>query len=149
MEKKELFELMDHFSRSGLHRMKLKDGELTLVLEKAPPAPPAPVFPGFAGVPAAAPAATAQETAPAAPAEEALFVRAPLVGTYYAAPAPGAEPFVQVGDQVQKGQTLCVIEAMKTMNEIPAPCDLIVEELPVQNGALVAFDAPVVRYRHV
>ena len=144
MEKKELFELMDHFSRSSLYRMKYKDGDVTLELEKTPPA-------AIAAAPApVAAVAPVQDAAPAAPEkEEGLFVRAPLVGTYYAAPAPGAAPFVQVGDQVQKGQTLCVIEAMKTMNEIPAPCDLVVEELPVQNGTLVAFDAPVVRYRHV
>ena len=144
MDKKELFELMDHFSRSTLYRMKYKDGDVMLELEKTPPvavsAAPAPV----------SVASAIMDPAPVAPEkEEGLFVRSPLVGTYYAAPAPGAAPFVQVGEQVQKGQTLCVIESMKTMNEIPAPCDLIVEELPVQNGTLVAFDAPVVRYRHV
>lgn len=144
MDKKELFELMDHFSRSPLYRMKYKDGDVMLELEKTPP-----VAVSAAPAPAAV-ASPVQDLAPTAPEkEEGLFVRAPLVGTYYAAPAPGAAPFVQVGDQVQKGQTLCVIEAMKTMNEIPAPCDLIVEELPVQNGTLVAFDMPVVRYRHV
>lgn len=147
MEKKDLFELMEQFSRSNLHRMKLKDGDWTLELEKAPPAPVAvaPMAAAMPGNPVQSVPMPAEESVE----EAGLFVRAPLVGTYYAAPAPGAEPFVHVGDRVQKGQTLCVIEAMKTMNEIPAPCDLVVEELPVQNGSLVAFDAPVVRYRHV
>ena len=64
------------------------------------------------------------------------------MGTYYAASSPDAAPYVRVGDRVEKGQTLCLIEAMKTMNEIPAPCDLLVEEILVDNGALVALTPP-------
>ena len=71
------------------------------------------------------------------------------MGTFYAAPAPGEAPFVRVGDRVAKGQTVCLIEAMKTMNEVPAPCDLLVEEILAANGALLEFNAPILRYRHV
>ena len=95
------------------------------------------------------PAAQVQAAPAAQDAPSGAFVRAPLVGTYYAAPGPGEPPYVQVGDRVEKGRTLCIIEAMKTMNEIPAPCDLVVEELLEEDGALVAYDAPMVRYRHV
>ena len=145
MEKQELFELMDRFARSGLQRMALQDGDFTLELEKpqsvAASAPAAPAAAAAVAVATAAPAAEVQ------PAGE--FVKAPLVGTYYAASSPEAEPYVRVGDRVAKGQTVCLIEAMKTMNEIPAPCDLMVEEILADNGALVSFDAPLIRYSHV
>ena len=145
MEKQELFELMDRFARSGLQRMALQDGDFTLELEKPQPvAAAAPAAPAAAAAVAVATAAPAAETAPAGE-----FIKAPLVGTYYAAASPEAEPYVRVGDRVAKGQTVCLIEAMKTMNEIPAPCDLLVEEILVDNGALVAFDAPILRYSHV
>lgn len=145
MEKQDLFELMDRFARSGLQRMALQDGDFTLELEKPQPAavaaPAAPAAAAAVAVAAAAPAVAAE------PAGE--FIKAPLVGTYYAASSPEAAPYVQVGDRVAKGQTVCLIEAMKTMNEIPAPCDLVVEEILVDNGALVSFDAPIIRYSHV
>ncbi len=89
---------------------------------------------------------------PAAPAaaptaEEAPAVTAPLVGTFYAAPAPEQPPFVAPGDRVQKGQTVCLIEAMKTMIEVPAPCDCVIEEVLKANGELAAFGEALMRYR--
>lgn len=140
MEKQELFEVMERFARSGLQRLALRQGDFRLELE----------MPAAASTPAPVQTAPAAAPAPEKAAEEAgECVRAPLVGTYYAAPGPGEAPFVQAGDRVEKGQTLCIIEAMKTMNEIPAPCDLVVEALLAEDGALVAYDAPLVRYRHV
>ncbi len=145
MEKQDLFELMDRFARSGLQRMALQDGDFTLELEK-----PQPVAAAAPAAPAAAAAVAVAAAAPAAAPEPAgEFIKAPLVGTYYAASSPEAEPYVRVGDRVAKGQTVCLIEAMKTMNEIPAPCDLLVEEILADNGALVSFDAPLIRYSHV
>jgi len=76
-------------------------------------------------------------------------VNAPLVGTFFRAPGPDAEPYVRPGERVAKGQTVGLIEAMKTMSEIPAPCDLVVEEVLAENGSLVSFGAPLLRYRHV
>ncbi len=140
MDKNELFEWIDRFERSGLATLKLRDGNFSLELTK--PAAQAAVPAAGAAVAVAAAAVPTQE-----PAGEC--VTAPLVGTYYAAPSPGAAPFVKLGDRVEKGQTLCLIEAMKTMSEIPAPCDLVVEELLAEDGALVSFGAPLVRYRHV
>lgn len=92
-------------------------------------------------------ALTAQPTTPKK--QLGSTVNAPLVGTYYAAPSPDAPPFVTVGQQVKKGQAICLIEAMKMMSEVPAPCDCIVEELLQEDGALLPFDAPILRYRAV
>lgn len=143
MDKQEIYELMDRFSRSPLQSMRLRDGSFSLELRKPEPAscpPPAPSAP---------PAAAPMNADEAGPVPDGELVRAPLVGTYYAASAPGAAPFVQVGDRVDKGATLCLIEAMKTMSEVPAPCDLIVEQILAEDGELVGFDAPLLRYRHV
>lgn len=147
MEQKELFELMARFEKSAIHELKLKIGDFSLELEKAPPAPIAP--------PAAAPSApVAVAVSTGAAVVETMantgeFIKAPLVGTYYSAPAPGEAPYAAIGSRIAKGAPICLIEAMKTMNEIPAPCDLIVEELLVADGDLVSFDAPILRYSHV
>ena len=71
------------------------------------------------------------------------------MGTFYAAPAPGEAPFVKAGDQVRKGQTVCVLEARKMMSEVPAPVDCISEEVLVKDGELVGLDAPMFRMREV
>lgn len=146
MEQKELFELLTRFEKSAIHELKLQEGEFSLELKKAPPAPVT-----MAAAPAApvavAVSAGAAVVESAAPAGE--FVRAPLVGTYYTASSPDAAPYAAVGQRISKGAPICLIEAMKTMNEIPAPCDLIVEELLLQDGDLVSFDAPILRYSHV
>ena len=81
--------------------------------------------------------------------DEGEYIKAPLVGTFYAAAGPDAEPFVKVGDQVKKGQTVCILEAMKMMSEIPAPMDCVIEEILVENGSLAGYDAPLFRVRRV
>ena len=142
MTNEEIYDLMDRFERSTLQSLKLSQEGFTIELCRAAPAPAAPVF----AAPAAAPAAP--ETAPAR--EEAVTaVTAPLVGTFYAAPAPDQAPFVAVGDRVKKGQTVCLIEAMKMMSEVPAPCDCVIEEILKANGELVAFGEPLFHYRAV
>lgn len=138
MTNSEIFELLDRFERSSAVTMKVSVGGDTLELSRAgSPAPAAP---------AAAPAAAAPTAAPA-PAEEGLLIRAPLVGTFYAASAPGQPPLVKPGDTVKKGQTVCLIEAMKMMSEIAAPCDCVIEAALAKDGELLAFDAPIFRYR--
>lgn len=138
MTNSEIFELLDRFERSSAVTMKVSVGGDTLELSRA--GSPAPV------APAAAPAAAAPAAAPA-PAEEGLLIRAPLVGTFYAASAPGQPPLVKPGDTVKKGQTVCLIEAMKMMSEIAAPCDCVIEAALAKDGELLAFDAPIFRYR--
>ena len=119
--------------------MKLSTQEFTIELTRGGASAPA------AGTPAAAPAAAA---APApAPQSSSPSIDAPLVGTFYAAPAPDQAPFVLPGDRVSKGQTVCLIEAMKMMSEVPAPCDCVIESVCKSNGELVAFGEPLFRYR--
>lgn len=148
MTNQEIFDLMDRFERSNLQSMKLSMQDFSIELSHpAPVAVPA-VISGVSGA-AAAPAAPAAAEAPAASAPEAPAITAPLVGTYYAASAPDQPPFVAVGDRVSKGQTVCLIEAMKMMSEVPAPCDCVIEEILKVNGELVAFGEPLFHYRAV
>ena len=90
-----------------------------------------------------APAATPQGAAPA----DTVEVASPMVGVFYAAPAEDAEPFVKVGDKVKRGQTLCIVEAMKLMNEIMAEVDGEIVEICVANGQVVDYGSPLFRIR--
>lgn len=91
--------------------------------------------------PAASAPETATESAPATGADDNLEpVKAPLVGTFYAAPSPDADPFVQEGQKVSKGETLCILEAMKMMNELTAPYDLIVRRILGVNGEMAEYN---------
>lgn len=96
-----------------------------------------------AAMPAAAPAPA---EAPAAE-ETGDCIRSPMVGTFYAAPAENAEPFVRPGDRVKRGDTLCIIEAMKLMNEIPAERDGVIEAVCAENGQVVDYGTPLFRIR--
>ena len=128
--------------------MKLSMQDFSIELSHPAPAAAPAVIPMAA--PAAAVSAAPATPAPAAPeAPEAPAITAPLVGTYYAASAPDQAPFVAVGDRVSKGQTVCLIEAMKMMSEVPAPCDCVIEEILKANGELVAFGEPLFHYRAV
>ncbi|MCL2323329.1 MAG: hypothetical protein FWC47_14650 [Oscillospiraceae bacterium] len=71
------------------------------------------------------------------------IVKSPVVGTFYSSTSPGLKPFVELGNSVLKGQTLCVVEAMKVMNEIKSPCDGIIEEIYVDDGDILEFDLPI------
>lgn len=136
MTNEEIFALMDRFEAGRCTAFKLSTKDATLELKKE------------FGVPVKAPAPT-QTPAALSREPEGLFVSAPLVGTYYSAAAPDQPPFVRAGDQVKKGQTVCLMEAMKMMSEVPAPCDLVVEELLRTDGELVGFGDPILRYRAV
>jgi acetyl-CoA carboxylase biotin carboxyl carrier protein len=98
-------------------------------------------IPAAAG--AAAPAA-GSPAAEAAPAIEGHVVKSPMVGTFYRSPSPGAKPFVEIGDAVKAGQTVCIIEAMKLLNEIEADKDGIVRAILVENGQPVEYGEPLV-----
>ena len=140
MELSEILTLLERFDASSATSLKLELGELRLELEKggAPAAPAAGIPAAPAQAPAAAPAAV-----------EGVEVKAPLVGTFYAAPAPGEAPFVSVGDTVKKGQTLGVREAMKMMSEVPAPMDCVILEVLAKDGELMGFDAPLFRVKEL
>ena len=141
MSNQEIFELMARFDASAATSFKLTTKDFSLELGKGGGAA-APVYAApaaQAATPAAAPAPVSEP--------EGLFITAPLVGTFYAASAPDAAPYVQVGDHVKKGQTVCLMEAMKMMNEVQAPCDCVIEAVLQQDGALVSFGDPLIRYR--
>ena len=140
MTNQEIFELMSRFDQSSITAFKLTTKDVTLELSKGVGVPAAPA----AGPAPAMPAPTVA-AAPAQP--EGPCITAPLVGTFYAASAPDAAPFVKVGDKVKKGQTVCLMEAMKMMNEVQAPCDCVIEAILQEDGALVSFGDPLIRYR--
>ena len=149
MELDKIFALLERFDASGLSGLELEEGNLRLRLEKgSAPVIAAPAAPGAPAPVQAAPAPAAPAAVPAA-AGEGTVIRAPLVGTFYAAPGPDRPAFVKVGDKVKQGQTVCVLEAMKMMSEIPAPCDGEILEVLAEDGALVSFDAPLFRVREL
>ncbi len=126
-----------------------KGGEKVVIRRGAAPAAPAPVV-HAAPVAAPIPAALAPVASPAGKAEPkgdkpGVEVKSPFVGTFYRAPSPDSPPFVEVGNKVKKGQTLCIVEAMKLMNEIEAEVDGTVAEVYVQNATPVEFGEPLFR----
>lgn len=137
------------FEESGLHKMELEVDDMKIKMEKGAAADSRAVhmepvitepLPPVAAVPQTAPL-------PAVEVEKAAgtWVKAPLVGTYYNARSQGGTPFVEIGQQVKKGDVLCIIEAMKVMNEIPSPVDGIVQEILITNEAMVEFDQELIR----
>ena len=131
-----------------LRRLTVRNGDRAIEVEWAPEAPPA-------GVPVPAPPAQGtpggrdvQPAAPPEPAPEvAATVRSPLVGTFYAAPSPGADPFVRVGDEIEPGQTVGIVEAMKLMNPIVADEAGVVAEVLVGDAESVEYDQVIMRLR--
>ena len=136
---KKLIELLDE---SGIAEIEITEGEESVRISRyAQNAAPAPVAMAAAPI-AAAPVAAAPAAAPAVPAEpeeDGFEVTAPMVGTFYAASSPGAAPYVQVGDRINEGDTLCIIEAMKMMNQIESDVEGIVKSIRLQNGEPVEF----------
>ena len=142
---KKLIELLDD---SGIAEIEITEGEESVRISRyasspavmASPAPaPAAAAPAPAQAPAA-PASSADAPAPAeTPEEDGYEVTAPMVGTFYAASSPGAAPYVQVGDRVNEGDTLCIIEAMKMMNQIEADVSGVIKSIRLQNGEPVEY----------
>lgn len=155
MDSKRLAEIADVMEDRGLTRVRVEEPDGTAVeLERAsaaqPVAVPMPMPSAMAApvaVPAVAPAAPepAAQAPAAAPEPKGAEVTAPMVGVFYAAPAPGDEPFVHVGSKVKAGETLCIIEAMKVLNEVTAEADGEVLEICVADGDLVEFGSCLMR----
>ena len=126
---------------SSLQTLELSDGTNSIYLEK-------PSTAVAAAAPVAAPAVCAPApAAEAAPVDSGKTINAPIVGVFYAAPSPDSEPYVSVGKKVKKGETVCIIEAMKCMNEIQAESDGEITEVLVNNGDLVEFDQPLFKVK--
>jgi acetyl-CoA carboxylase biotin carboxyl carrier protein len=153
MDLRKLKTLIDLVSESGISELEVTEGEgkVRIVKNAAPvymqapqqyaPQVQAPSAPGMsAGADAGASAGAAT---PAASAPQGHIVTSPMVGSFYRAPSPGADPFVQVGDTVKEGQTICIIEAMKLLNEIEADKSGVVKEILVENGQAVEYGQPL------
>ena len=135
---------------STLQAMELSDETDTIRLEKACEAPAvSTVAVAAQPVAAAAPDADAPAATPVAeqPADSGKTINAPIVGVFYAAPSPDSEPYAPVGKRVKKGDTVCIIEAMKCMNEIQAETDGEIVEVLVNNGELVEYDQPLFKVK--
>ena len=150
MDLRKIKKLIDLLEESNLAELEIKEGEEVVRLSRVPKtAAPvavaaAPVAPIALAAPIAAAAAPAAVEAPSVPALPAgTVVKAPMVGTFYAAASPGTPPFVKVGQQVKAGDTLGVIEAMKMFNQIEAEVAGTVQAIMVENGQPVEFDEPM------
>ena len=145
---KKLIELLEE---SGIAEIEIKEGEEAVRISRMPSGAITNVAPMPMVAPVAPAAALPAAVAPAPVAESAAssdhMVQAPMVGTFYAAPAPGAQSFVQIGDEVKVGQVLCIIEAMKMMNQIESDRAGKVVSVLVQNGDPVEFGQPLFAIR--
>lgn len=137
---KKLIELLDE---SGIAEIEITEGEESVRISRysqnAPPVVAAAPAPAAIAAPAPAAAPAAVDVAPAEPEETGFQVTAPMVGTFYGSSSPGAAPYVQVGDKVNEGDTLCIIEAMKMMNQIEADVSGVIKSIRIQNGEPVEY----------
>lgn len=146
MDLRHLKKLIDLVQESGIAELEITEGEekvrITRVFANS-------VGPQHYMVPAPGPAMAAAPAAPAAPVVEAApefvghVVKSPMVGTFYRSPSPGAKSFVEIGQSVTVGQTLCIIEAMKLLNEIEADRAGVVKEVLIENGQPVEYGQPL------
>jgi acetyl-CoA carboxylase biotin carboxyl carrier protein len=145
MDLRKLKKLIDLVQESGIAELEITEGEEKVKIVKGgtvsvahavPAAAPA-IAHAASAPPAAAPAAEA------APAVEGHVVKAPMVGTFYRSPSPDAKPFVEVGQQIKEGDVICIIEAMKLMNEIDADAAGTVKAILVENGQPVEYGQPL------
>ncbi len=147
MDLRKLKKLIDLVEESGIAELEITEGEEKVRIVKSGRvssdtavmlAAPAPVAPVMVPAPVVAPAAPAPPVQP-----DGQELKSPMVGTFYRSASPGTKPFVEVGDAVKKGQTVCIIEAMKLMNEIEADHDGVVKAVLVENGQPVEYGEPL------
>lgn len=148
MNVEQIEKLVEIVEQSSLTEFSYKDDEVKITMSKLDHAP---VIAG--GMPMTPPPFAVPETASAPAAkeaekeDEAVLITSPIVGTFYAAPAPDAAPFVKVGDRVKNGQTVCILEAMKLMNEIQSEFDCEIESVLVSNEQKVEYGQPLFRVK--
>jgi acetyl-CoA carboxylase biotin carboxyl carrier protein len=150
MDLRKLKKLIDLVQESGIAELEITEGEEKVKIVKGGGGPAA--LPGHnpAAAPAAGPAVEPMRASPTAatpaepePAQEGQLVKAPMVGTFYRSPSPDAKPFVEVGQAVKKGDTVCIVEAMKLMNEIETDVAGVVKAILVENGQPVEYGQPL------
>ncbi len=154
MDLKELYALIERFEKTGLSELTFKRNGEEVTLKKGVPAASAATAAAMAAAGAAAPLPAAStgrspSAEPAGRASDLEVIRAPIVGTFYRSPAPDAPPFFEKGDRVKKGQTICILEAMKLMNEFQAEFDLEIVGILADNGKMVEFGTPLFEVRRV
>ena len=154
MDKNEIRELMRIFDKSDITKLKIKEGDFSIELQKgfesnvSYASAPAPMMSMPTTMPQVAPVAAA--SAPVMGGEASinatpsgLNIKSPMVGTFYKSPSPGAAPFAKIGDVIRKGQPIAIIEAMKIMNELEAEFDCKILDILVEDGQPVEFDMPI------
>jgi acetyl-CoA carboxylase biotin carboxyl carrier protein len=147
MDLRKLKKLIDLVEESGISELELTEGEEKVRISRNPPPSQMHYAPAYmpqqvhATAPAAAPSAPAEAAAPAA--IDGHIVKSPMVGTFYRSPSPDAKAFVEVGSNVSAGDTLCIIEAMKLLNEIEADKSGVIKAILVENGHPVEFGEPL------
>jgi acetyl-CoA carboxylase biotin carboxyl carrier protein len=147
MDLRKLKKLIDLVQESGIAELEITEGEEKVKIVKggvvSMTAAPTAVMAMPAAAPAPSPAAAAAAAPQPAEAQEGHVVKAPMVGTFYRSPSPDAKPFVEVGQAVKEGDTICIIEAMKLMNEIEADASGAVKAILVENGQPVEYGQPL------
>jgi acetyl-CoA carboxylase biotin carboxyl carrier protein len=155
MDIRKIKKLIELLEESGIAEIEIKEGEEAVRISRMPPAGSAPAYPQFAhltGIPMAmspqleapkAAAAPATEVTVSKPKPNEHVITAPMVGTFYASPSPGAKAFIEIGDEIKVGQVLCIIEAMKMMNQIESDKAGKVTSIMARNGDPVEFGQPL------
>lgn len=145
MDIRKIKKLIELLEQSSLTEMEITEGEETVKLSRTNQAAPAPTAQVVQAAPVApvTPTAAVSTPEPAADEPSGLLVRSPMVGTFYASPSPDAEPFVKVGQSVNVGDTLCMVEAMKMFNQIESEHKGKIKRILVENGQPVEFDEPL------
>ena len=148
MDLRKLKKLIDLVQESGIAELEITEGEEKVKIVKGGEATVTPIVPAtapLAGTPATAPAPAAAPAAAAAeePAQPGHVLKAPMVGTFYRSPSPEAKPFVEVGQNVKAGEAVCIIEAMKLMNEIEADATGMIKAILVESGQPVEYGQPL------
>lgn len=151
MDIRKIKKLIEMLEASGIAELEITEGEESVRINRygqippmmPPPAPYPMPYPAAPQAPAAAPAPAAEAAPAGKPAPDGKLIRSPMVGTFYNAPAPDADPFIKLGDDIKAGDTVCIIEAMKMFNRIEADFGGKVVEILVENGQPVEYDEPL------
>lgn len=146
MELKDLYELMQKFRDSGLAKLEIRQADTMVRMEMPRQSERISTAKTYERD---VPDQNEKISEKKAEKTDDLFIRSPIVGTFYAAPGEGMDPYVSVGDKVRKGDTLCIIEAMKMMNEISAPYDCEILEVCRENAQPTGFDDPLFKVREI
>ena len=154
METKEIFDLFERFEKSSLNEISIKQGDMEVVLKKGGELPPVQHLNPHVNMPLpqhyvqGGGPQTQHDQVPKKQSDTEI-ITSPMVGTFYRAPAPDAPPFVDIGSKVKVGDTICILEAMKLMNEMEAELDCEIVKILVENGKMVEYDTPLFEVRRI